>query len=249
MLELTADTRLDLTSSSLRHGLGLFETLRITRGRPWRLELHLARLAAGCRFLGLDEPPPAMQVLDFLQLSTSCPGLGQGVLRLVAADGRLRVWSEVLDGATPAAASIGRSQETVRYSGNPLNRYKTTSYLENRRLAEEAQRRGLFEVVAPNEQGLLTDGGRTSLFVVRGGRVDTPPVATGALPGIAREALLTAGLVREAPLTWPELVDADALFLANALRGAIPVGELDGHGLRDTSHPLLTEARVLLQGG
>lgn len=246
MLELTCDTTVDLPRSALRHGAGLFETVRLREGHAWRLELHLERLAAGCAFLGLEAPPDAASVLDFLAAHGIGAGLAFGALRLIAADGLLRVFAEALPAPDRAAVSLGRSLETVRFSIDPLHRFKTLSYLENLRLGQEASERGLFEVVALNERGLLTDGGRTNLFAVLGGQVYTPPVAEGALPGIARRVLLEAGLASETTLRWEDLEGAEALFLANALRGALPVERLEGSA-RDASHPAILRAITCLE--
>ena len=194
MLELTLDTRVDLARSGARHGLGLFETLRIQDGQPRWLEAHLARLGAGCAFLGLALPPPAEAVRAFLEAEGVLRGMGRGALRMLAVDDRLGIVAEAPPEPLPGPVILGRSFDTTRFSGNPLNRHKTLAYLENLRLTREAERRGLFEVVALNERGRLTDGGRTTLFLLRRGRLFTPPVAEGALPGIARHLLLTSGL-------------------------------------------------------
>jgi branched-chain amino acid aminotransferase len=141
---------------------------------------------------------------------------------------------------------VALSLETRRCSSSPLNRFKTLAYLENRLLAREAGRRGLFEAIAPNEAGRLTDGSRTSLFVVLGGRLLTPPAADGALPGVARRCLLEAGLGEEAPLEPRDLARAQALLLTNALQGAVPVHTCPDCGPLDAGHALLTRAAGLL---
>ena len=249
MLELLTDTRVDLATSSARHGEGLFETLRVRCGVPLRLGHHLERLAAGARFLGLEPPPDQEVVRAFLE--GPCSGLERGVLRLLAVDRTLRVTAAPFEEAPPGPVRLGLARSTRRCSWSPLNRFKTLSYLENRLLAREAEDRGLFEVVALNEAGRLTDGARTSLFLVLDGRMLTPPVADGALPGVARRCLLEAGLAAEAPLGPADLARAEAVLLANALRGAMPVAALEELGDRapDPGHPLLRAARAVLQTG
>ena len=242
MLELLTDTRIDLAGSGARHGEGLFETIRVRDGAPRRLEAHLQRLAGGARFLGLEPPPEPEAVRAFL--AAPCAGLASGVLRLLAVDRKLLVtvapWVP-----EPGPVALGLCALTRRCSASPLNRFKTLSYLENRIMAREAAERGLFEVVALNEHGRLTDGARTSLFVVLAGRMLTPPVAEGALPGVARRCLLEAGLAREAGLVPEDLARADAALLTNALRGAMPVRAAEGRAL-DPDHALLRRAAALL---
>ena len=247
MLELLTATTVDLSRSAARHGEGLFETIRIRDGVVLRLEAHLQRLAAGAAFLGLLPPPAVGAVRAFLE--QALPALpASGVLRLLAVDGTLQVTVAAWEPARPGRILLGVSEGLRRYSQSPLNRFKTLSYLENRLLAREAERRGLFEVIALNEAGRLTDGGRTSLFLVRGQELLTPPVADGALPGVARRTLLETGLAREAPLTLLDLLEAPAVMLSNALQGAVAVHGLaeNGNGPLEAGHWLLQRAREIL---
>jgi len=246
MLELTLDTHVDMARSGARHGAGLFETIRVKDGRAKHLEAHLARLARGAEFLGLGAPPPAAEVQDFLETRKVNEGLQCGVLRMVAVDRWLMIKADTWQASRPERIVIDTSQKTTRCRSNPLNRFKTLSYLENLLLAKEAQERSLFEVVARNEAGHLTDGGRTNLFLVMDGVILTPPVEDGALPGIARQLLLEAGLVQEASLTLGELEDAGAVFLTNALQGVVPVHEVDGWRAKNPKHPLLRAAEEWL---
>ena len=246
MLELLTGASIDLGTSAARHGEGLFETIRVRAGVPLRLEAHLARLAQGAAFLGLAAPPGAATLLAFLETHTPCRNLPDGVLRLVAVDGQLHVRVEPWAPVWPTPLEVGVSLGSPRFSGSPLNRFKTLSYLENRLLAREAEARGLFEVLALNEHGRRTDGSRTSVFVVVAGELLTPPVGEGALPGVARGVLLDAGLAREAWVTRGDLERSPALLLTNALRGALPVDGLDGLVL-DARHPLLLPAMALLR--
>ena len=247
MLELLTGTTIDLAHSGARHGEGLFETIRIRHGIPLRLPAHLQRLAAGAEFLGLAEPPDLAGLLAFLAAHTRCQDLQNGVLRLLAVDGQLQVTVAPWQPDPPAFRELALSLQIRRLSGDPLTCFKTLSYLDNRLLVREAQQRGLFEVIAPNELGRLSDGGRCNLFLLIQGRLLTPPVADGALPGVARRSLLEAGLAEEAPLAAVDLDNAQAHLLTNALRGAIPMHGFQGR-LLDARHPLLLAAAEALEG-
>jgi branched-chain amino acid aminotransferase len=247
MLELLTGASIDLATSGARHGVGLFETLRVRHGVPLRLEAHLERLTQGTRFLGLAAPPDADCVRAFLETRTLCRTLPDGILRLVAVDGQLHVTVAPWEPGPAGPVQVAVSLRWRRFSGSPLNRFKTLSYLENRLLAGEAQERGLFDVIAPNEAGRLTDGSRTTLFAAIQGELLTPPVTEGVLPGVARRVLLEAGLAREAPLAFGALEEAQALLLTNSLRGALPVDRCGARTL-DPGHALLGQAARILEG-
>lgn len=76
---------------------------------------------------------------------------------------------------------------------------------------------GTFEVIFQRPDGLLTEGSFTNLFVPRGGKLVTPPLGLGLLPGIQRALLLESGEAVEGELTAADLIDE--FYLANDLRG------------------------------
>ncbi|WP_005038220.1 aminotransferase class IV [Holophaga foetida] len=247
-LELTLDATLDLSRSDARHGYGLFETIRVKDGRPLRLSLHRARLERGAAFLDMD-PPPSLETLEtFLAQRTQVPGMSSGVLRLYAVDRRLIVSAMAFSPEVRNTVAVDLADTLVRHSSSPLNAFKTLAYLENRILAREARDRDLFEVIALNERGELTDGSRTTLFLVEGGRVFTPPVSAGALPGVARQVILEAGLAQEATLTPADLVRCEGLFLTNSLQGLIPVHFFRGRALKQSRAVLEPILDLLNQG-
>jgi branched-chain amino acid aminotransferase len=228
MLELLTATTVDMGRSAARHGAGLFETIRVEGGRPLRLELHLARLTQGLQFLGMDAAPDQGTLRAFLEAETSTPSLDLGVLRLIAVDGRLMAWAEPLEEEAAAPVKVALASSFRRSSTSPLNRHKTLAYLENNLLQRQARAQGVYELLALNEHGRLTDGSRTTALVLLERTWMTPPVEEGALPGTLRALLLAAGLVREDPIGLKELRRARALVLANALRELVPIGELAG---------------------
>ena len=76
---------------------------------------------------------------------------------------------------------------------------------------------GTAEVVFETPDGYLTEGSYTSLFVARGDKLVTPPLAQGLLPGVLRGHLIESGRAVEGPLTRADL--QDGFLLGNALRG------------------------------
>lgn len=79
---------------------------------------------------------------------------------------------------------------------------------------------GTFEVIFQDAEGFLTEGSFTSLFVARGGKLVTPPLSRGLLPGVLRARLLEEGKAEEGDLRPADL--ADGFFLGNAVRGLVP---------------------------
>jgi para-aminobenzoate synthetase/4-amino-4-deoxychorismate lyase len=79
---------------------------------------------------------------------------------------------------------------------------------------------GAQEALLIRDDGLLTEGCFTNLFVARDGVLLTPPARLGLLPGVLRCSLIEAGRAREAELTIDDL--AQGFHVGNALRGLMP---------------------------
>jgi para-aminobenzoate synthetase/4-amino-4-deoxychorismate lyase len=96
-------------------------------------------------------------------------------------------------------------------------RYKTS----DRRFYDRARRDGgAYETIFVDPDGQLTEGSRTSIFVERDGKLLTPPLARGLMPGILRETLIEEGRAVEASLTPADL--SDGFYVGNIVRGLIP---------------------------
>jgi para-aminobenzoate synthetase/4-amino-4-deoxychorismate lyase len=96
-------------------------------------------------------------------------------------------------------------------------RYKTT---DRRFLDLTRQQAGEFETIFVDPDGQLTEGSRTSLFVEREGRLLTPPLSRGLMPGILRAKLIEEGRAEEAELTPADL--EGGFYVGNIVRGLIP---------------------------
>lgn len=83
-----------------------------------------------------------------------------------------------------------------------------------------AKAAGAHEALLLRDDGLLTEGCFTNLFIERGGTLLTPPASLGLLPGVLRRSLIETGRAQEADLRIEDL--EGGFFIGNALRGLIP---------------------------
>lgn len=197
--------------------LGLIETLRREAGVYPRLVGHLVRLKRSAAWLGfaLDESA----LLAALQAQ---PESGIWRVRvLLAANGELTVSAHPLgdEPAGPRAAVLAEARIDSRH---PLRRHKTTDRaLYDQALQQCAADPTLFDVIFLNERGEVAEGARSNVFVARDGILLTPPVSSGALPGVLRADLLASGEARECILRPEDL--QGGFWLGNALRGMVHV--------------------------
>src|SRR5690606_7546639 len=111
-------------------------------------------------------------------------------------------------------------------------RIKSNNLLNNALAMQQAQARGAVEAVMRNARGELAEMSQSNLFVVSGGRVRTPPLDAGLLPGITRgfvlELCAALGIpAEEAALRDADLLGADEAFLTSTTREIVPVVRVD----------------------
>lgn len=181
-------------------------------------DLHLRRLARTAAALGY----PYAEANVMGAIHDACAGL-EGATRC-----RLTVdhagQSEITQAPLPPNSAqwrVGLSAQKLR-SDDPWLQLKTT-----RRAVYDAARAnlpsGLDELLFLNERDELCEGTITNLFVERAGRLLTPPTTSGCLPGILRQSLIEQGAASEGVLTVSDLLQAEKIWVGNALRGLIPV--------------------------
>lgn len=99
--------------------------------------------------------------------------------------------------------------------------YKSSWRPMHQAAAEEARSAGCFEALLLNERGEIAEGTRTNVFVECAGKLFTPPISSGALPGILRARLVSEGQAAERVLSIDDLHAADAVYIGNNARGLL----------------------------
>ena len=209
--------------------VGLFETIAVKQASPPDLSAHLDRMQSSARSLGIpfNRDQASACVVD------ACANLDttkQYRLRLdLSSDGQFSCTTAILDELSESVRIFWAQDilhtDCMMFSGDPLLRHK----VNKRGLYDQAWQKsvelGGFDALFINEQGFVTEGGRSSIFIKPKGGMQwlTPPISAGILPGVMRAALLADPQMnaREANLTINDVSMADKIILSNALRGAI----------------------------
>jgi para-aminobenzoate synthetase/4-amino-4-deoxychorismate lyase len=198
-------------------GFDLIETMAFSpdSGVPL-LELHLERLKASALELGFSfdrhAVRNAIQALCFEAEAASR-------LRLVVArSGAYTLEIADLPAALPSPVPCAVLRLPVD-QGDWRLRHKTSDRDFYAAGLKAAQGAGAAEALFIRDDGLLTEGSFTNIFVERGGKLLTPSASLGLLPGVLRRSLLDEGKAVESELRLEDL--ADGFFIGNALRGLL----------------------------
>ncbi|MGH6793431.1 MAG: chorismate-binding protein, partial [Methyloceanibacter sp.] len=202
----------------------LIETLRYEKGTGFHLlERHLARLQSSAHHFGY--PFSRGAVIAALEAEAARIAAQVALVRLLLGeDGTITVTSTEI--TLPTKDTVWRfviSDQRVDEK-NPLFYHKTTRrQFYDREMERQKELTGCDEVVFLNSRGELTEGTRTTLFVEQDGRLFTPALACGLLPGTLREELLDLprAAASETVLTPSDLLAADRIYLGNSVRGLV----------------------------
>src|SRR3989475_8732392 len=197
-------------------GYGLIETLRVREGRIRSRERHLAGPAAWRAALGL--PRPAQ---DPAALLRRFAGTEDGVLRLEVCDARASLTVRELPPLSPPAV-ITASEPHQPYP------HKTTLRDRFADAAREAEIAGADDALLVTHDGLVAEGTVWSGFWWEAGRLRTPGLELGILPGLGRAHVIELAKQVEEGRYPREALARGSRFLTNAVRGVVPLASLDG---------------------
>lgn len=177
------------------------------------LDRHLARMKRSADALGFAFD--RHHARNELQAATFFLRETRKLRLLLAPSGALAIESRPLPERPSGPVEVALAPLPVEPDDFRLS-HKTS----DRRFYDDAREAaGTFEVAFAGEDGFVTEGSFTSVFVERGGRLLTPPLARGLLPGVLRETLIEEGRAEEADLRPEDL--EEGFFVGNAVRGLL----------------------------
>ena len=212
-----------ISDAGFRHGVGVFETVRVKNGKArWR-EWHLDSIRESAQVLGLK----------VLEKDLEKVPVGDGLWRwFVTETGTRSWWNEGIE--LPSASYELRLSTIGVWSNSWEARYKTLSYLSRIQGRKESDSDG--EVVMLNERGEIASASMANLFWVKEGKLRTPARECGCRAGTVRRWVLerSSQKVEEGKWNKEELDGAEEIFLTNARIGIQPVVSWHGKKLVST---------------
>jgi branched-chain amino acid aminotransferase len=264
-ISMPEEAHVSIADRGLLLGDGLFETMAVHNAQVFDLAAHLERLASGLRVLGFVE-------------AVDLPNLRAGIARYIAAEEAscavLRV--TVTRGAGPRGLappeaprptifmtlspmppacetplSLHIATATRRNEHSALSRIKALPYLDNVLALAEARAHGADEALLLNTRGTIACATVANVFVIREGRLETPPVCDGALPGTMRALVLClakgAGLAPvENSLHVKDLAEADEVILTNSISRVMEAKDCNGLPLARQAGAAVERLRALV---
>ena len=226
----------DRKASGFWLGDGIFETFLVENGAVFAKKRHQARLVAAAKKLAIKSSWLEVSRDSTMDL-TMDSGLDLAVKWLEGQTGQIRV--SLLSSGDCLIASrtheIPESALRVTLYPYPKNQdsilagVKTLSYGENAHSLRYAQENGFDDVLFLNQRGEVSESALANLLLFDGSRWWTPPLSSGALPGVTRELLIAHFEVGERTLSQRDLVEMKAMALTSSLRDIQAISKFEEH--------------------
>lgn len=218
---------------------GVFETVRVKKGKPEYLEHHLKRLKRGAEFLNADFPELNYKAVIKKLVAENMLNGSVSRMRIIVYIGdddksHFCLMLEPYHPPRKAGYSAGVQLITAMHPccESALARIKCTRRDDYSRLRDMSADKGFFDCMLTDRRGVVTETTICSLFFVEDGRFYTPPCDCSRLKGIMEtvviEELDKMGVkVKEKEYRSKDITAETAMFMTNSLIGVMPVKSIN----------------------
>jgi branched-chain amino acid aminotransferase len=255
----------------LLYGDGVFEGIRVYGGKIFRLGEHLDRLYDSAHAIWLTVPMSKEEMAQVTEEAVRRSGIAEAYIRHIVTRG---VGDLGLDPRKCPRASVIIIVDTIKLwpeevyetglkvvtAGTPIPqreslspRVKSLNYLAHILAKIEGVQAGADEVLMLDSSGSVAEGSGQNIFVVKHGRLATPPPYAGILKGVTRDVVIElargAGYdVRETMLNRYDVYTADEAFFTGTAAEVVAIRQVDGRLIgAGKSGPVTRDLRARFQ--
>ncbi len=249
------DAKIHILTHTLHYGCGVFEGIRAYKTPKgtavFRLTPHMVRLFNSAKMFHIEIPFSLEQLVEAAKETVRVNGLDECYIRPIVYLGYgemglnpLPAPVQVSIAVWPWGAYLGDEgvRTGVRMKISSWRRHDpnilppaakgTGMYINSQMAKVEALKAGYDEAIMLSPQGFVSECTGENLFIVKRGKLFTPPASAGALEGITREAIITIAQdfgyeVEEANLLRSDLYTADEAFCTGTAAEVVPIREVD----------------------
>jgi branched-chain amino acid aminotransferase len=245
-----SEAKISVYDHGLLYGDGVFEGIRVYNRVVFKLKEHVDRLYDSAHSMMLQIPLSKEEMIKAVLETVRKNKLQDAYVRLVVTRGigdlgldprkcpkpTVIIIADTINVHSPDAKTKGITATMSWIRRDPVDatshEIKSLNYLNSVMAKIEANISGADEAICLNENGCICEGVGENLFIVKNGRIFTPPSSVGALPGIT--ATVVKGLARkmgneviETDLTPHQLFNADEVFFSGTAAEIIPIREVN----------------------
>jgi branched-chain amino acid aminotransferase len=235
----------------LLYGDGVFEGIRVYGGKIFRLAEHLERLYDSAKAIWLTIPIPMEELAAITEEGVRRSGIREAYIRHVVTRGvgdlgldprkcpkpsvlmivdTIKLWPEPV---YEAGLNVITAGTPIPHRESLSPRVKSLNYLAHILAKIEGIHAGADEVIMLDSAGAVAEGSGQNIFIVKNGRLRTPPPSAGILKGVTRDVVMElaakAGYqVEESILNRYDIYTADEAFFTGTASELVAIRQLDG---------------------
>ena len=243
-----SEAKISVLDHGFLYGDGVFEGIRAYKGVVFKLREHIERLYDSAKFLKIEIPMSKEELIEAILETIRKNGLTDCYIRVVVTRGigdlgldpRKCGKPSIIIIAKPMGPLLGKKAvsliiSSVRRDGVDATNHqaKSLNYLNSILAKLEAISAGADDAIMLDNRGFVSEATGENVFIVKNGKIMTPPPTSGVLLGITRNCIIElAGKlgyeVMERELTPFELITADEVFLTGTAAEIVPVESVNG---------------------
>jgi branched-chain amino acid aminotransferase len=241
-----SQAKVSVYDHGLLYGDGVFEGIRAYDGYVFKLKEHINRLYRSARVILLDIPMAEEQMIEAVLETLRKNNLRDSYIRLVVTRGvgdlgldprkcvkpTIIVITDVIKLHAGDRKEKGMSAMIVWVKRDPVDatshEVKSLNYMNSILAKIEANAAECDEAICLDKNGYISEGVAENIFIVKNGKVLTPPTSSGALVGITRDVVLKLAqklgyTTIETNITPTDLFTTDEAFFTGTAAEVVPV--------------------------
>jgi branched-chain amino acid aminotransferase len=246
-----SEAKISVYDHGFLYGDGVFEGIRAYNGIVFKLREHIDRLYQSAKAIMLEIPLEKEEMIKAVLETLRKNNLKDAYIRLVVTRGKGDLGLDPRKCSKPtiiiiAEPTIKLVKEEAKEKGittliswvrrDPVDgtshEVKSLNYLNSVLAKIEANNAGVDEAIMLTKEGYVSEGVGENIFIVKNGKIFTPPSAAGILPGITREVTIELAKklgfeVLEKNITPYELFTADEAFFTGTAAEILPIREVN----------------------
>lgn len=251
-----SQAKISVYDHGLLYGDGVFEGIRAYDGHVFKLKEHIERLYLSARVIMLNIPLSKQEMIDAVLETLRKNGLRDSYIRLVVTRGigdlgldprkcqkpTVIVITDVIRLHDSDRKEKGMRAMFVWVKRDPVDatshEVKSLNYMNSIMAKIEANLAGCDEAICLDRSGHVSEGVAENIFILKNGKIITPPTSTGALTGITRDVVLRMApklgyTTVEMDITPTDVFTADEAFFTGTAAEIVPIVEVNSRVIGD----------------
>lgn len=245
-----SQAKISVYDHGLLYGDGVFEGIRAYNGVVFKLREHIDRLYRSARVIMLEIPLTKEEMINAVLETLRKNNLHDAYIRLIVTRGvgdlgldprkcpkpTVIIITDVIKLHSKEAKERGIRALIVWVKRDPVDatshEVKSLNYMNSILGKIEANVAGFDEAICLDKNGHISEGIAENIFIVKNGKIITPPTSTGALVGITRDVIMKLAeklgyKAVEANITPTDLFTADEAFFTGTAAEVVPIVEVN----------------------